>query len=155
MLELSVQNKVGRHTPKVLQCVGVSVNAVAICAAQVCKARDASQAISTDRRDRGSVRPDHSFFPTMLPNHRGHHDAGIACTKMPTTKPARPLPNTNHLFIALHGSCESSPDHGQVRPDCSVASRVFHPISPTICWLSLAAKLAARTPSARVRGLPL
>jgi hypothetical protein len=102
--------------------------------------RDASQA-------------NHSFFPIRLPNHRGHHDAGIACTKMPTTKPARPLPNTKHLSIALHGSCESSPDHGQIRPDCSIGSRVFNH-HPQNLLAQSGSKLAAR-PQARVRGLPL
>ena len=55
---------------------------------------------------RRSRRTGSFLLPTRLPNHRGHHDAGMACTKMPTTKPARPLPSTNHLSIALHGSCD-------------------------------------------------
>jgi hypothetical protein len=48
----------------------------------------------------------YSFFPTRSRNHCGHHDAGIAYTPRPIAKPARPLLNTNHSFIALHSSCE-------------------------------------------------
>ena len=53
----------------------------------------------------------HSFFPTRSRSHRGHQDAGIACRKSPTAKPARALLNTNRSFIALHYSGKHSPDH--------------------------------------------
>ena len=58
------------------------------------------------RRESPRRRIGHSFFPTRLRNHRGHHDAGIACRKRPTAKPARPLLNINRSFIAHRSSGE-------------------------------------------------
>jgi hypothetical protein len=43
----------------------------------------------------------HSSLPTSARNHRGHQDAGIACTKSPTANPAKALPNVIRPSIAL------------------------------------------------------
>jgi hypothetical protein len=54
------------------------------------------------------------YLRTSPLNHRGHHDAGIACKKSPTANPAIPLPNSTHPLIASllnfqHPNDESSP----------------------------------------------
>lgn len=47
-------------------------------------------------------------LPTSCPSHRGHHDAGIACKKIPTANPAIPSPNSAHPLISSLLQCSAS-----------------------------------------------
>jgi hypothetical protein len=68
-------------------------------------------------------RKSHLSLPTSSRNHRGHQDAGIACTKSPTANPAKALPNVIRPSIA--------PLPFKVRPDIFRRSYLIHrPMEP-------------------------
>jgi hypothetical protein len=76
----------------------------------------------------------HSSLPTRSRNHRGHHDAGIACRKRPTANPAIPLANISHPLIALHPPCgpalRASPASMKLRSRAALIRFIGRPWTP-------------------------